>query len=516
MGTAVIVADPSVVENLNRFCDYLSILAQGRKLAGDEKQQKARDLRMGRLLGNYKPGSVKNMRSAAQSGNPDKYRRVPIHHFEDLQSNFQELVANNAQSDLRKPELEEEIVEWLTSILGAESNSAERPSPEEKPRVKTTNMGPLINGFENTQWYCYEREGSEEDEEEKISRKVLVFDRWNEEKRDKEGYFPVHLHIAEADGVRTWTGKASFEYGDGLLVGSLRSEAYEKHLHRKGQPSYTHLAIKVNESASHSFCIGHKTFVHKVNGNIVTKTIVLQKLNSEESSGKPKLFSFKDESLDLNIRIFLEKRHLNRLSSPRVKLITSKGVFDTWMKYHHHPSDNLLNRAIVGNYDVYYLEKPAATVLSKRTIEFSLSLSGNVEAKFFDKGKQDLLKGQGTENASATTMSFVLHRLNKNKLGSKQAESTYFLMLVTPEGKVDSIDTMLGIISGIRDRNRGPVARLIVLTNPDQVTYPKEQLEKYILSFLNILRDQGRARPPYDLNITKFLEIIAYINKKER
>ncbi len=415
-----------------------------------------------------------------------KTRPIPKARFKIFCKNYESKLST---LPLRTKEV---YVSWKSRLESAYLQLKEQKAIqliEPKPIVKEhTASHPFLSNIKGTVWHSYELEA------EAISKRVVKFLSIN-----KNGYCDFELRPPHK--LDYWIGDVRFIEADNLLVGICRSEA-----RKDTEAHYTHFTIQINDRSKElELCVGHKTFFSQRTKNVVTKTVILEKIKTEDYS--PEIHQFDDKTIDWKIRSFFSNRLRNRLTSPHSLSIHNHQTFETWMLRNKYVSK--VDKSIEGTYQVMYKLQPSNSTIEKDYLTISRSMSGQLLGLYEEKKHGKVVfywEGAINENVDSNTLSIFMDGPKKDSI-PQLAPKPLFLMLTVPSAVVADIDTLSGIIAGIRQGNRGAVARLVLITKCDDNRNCKDYDPEKVAQFFEKFRESSKVRPPYEDIICNFSDL---------
>jgi hypothetical protein len=437
---------------------------------------------------------------------------LPYFRFKRFCSIFEEFVKKNKDKHSLK-----EFLQWKEIIVQVyETGDPEKKikNPKAKKDSKSTiinhvKVDPFISALTGSNWHLYALENGQ------IMRRVLLF----KNTTNDNGY--CDFTISSING-QAWVGDMRFIETDKLLVGICKltdtppSGEIDKNL--VDENNYTHFAFKISlKSKAMTLSVGHMTFLSGQTSHVVTKTVILQR--ELDKPLEPKLLKFNEEihpneDFSTNIRSFFQEPLRNRLSSPHSRDIKDMKSFDDWMKGNIDASK--INSSIIGEYEVFYMRKSERTSKEELRIDYltiTTNLKQTLEARFEERREDEVLffwKGRVSENIEANTLTLYMEgplQHNGRKLDAKPL----FLMISVPGVATSKINTLTGIIAGIKSYNQGAVARLFVMKKMDDKFPTTDKEVKKIEKFFSMFKENGRVRPPVKNIISKFTDLERFI-----
>lgn len=171
-------------------------------------------------------------------------------------------------------------------------------------RKSRKQISEFIKTFEHSKWFCYTvLEGN------KLGRKTVQFSSVN-----KKGQLEVTIkHFINK--LADFTGFAEVSSEDGTLM--LHTTSYVKGKSTNYNKDYNLYYFKVLSTLDElELCIGHITFRHKHDDNIVSGAAVLQRCKENEKDFSVKKFDFKNAPVDDEILTLLRDRLPTRIETP--------------------------------------------------------------------------------------------------------------------------------------------------------------------------------------------------------
>lgn len=353
----------------------------------------------------------------------------------------------------------------------------------------------VLKSFEGTRWHCFENC------EKGLARKILTFNEF-----DSDTSLSVTFRQAE-EGSREWQGSARCDYSQEFLIINL--------VNKKTRRNYTHFMIRLDDNhKSMTVCSGHKTYEHLLYKNIVTKTVILQKVKDDAELGIAQELSRDDPSIDWGIREFLQNRLRNRMSSPRKKVIVNLEVLREWISKSRERQEEIeseLPKKLTGVYHLFYriwpygepgLQKDIIS-LKETGVEYLHELSPNKPIKW---------EGFAICNFITKTLTVNLYgpvgtsSARKRKPDSK--DKPVFVMLSIPPEETEEFDTLVGVAAGVRDQDNGAVGRAVVAIKlEDNGSYPTNFDIQKLEDFFDAYAERSWARPPAQTRVFMFRDI---------
>ena len=357
-----------------------------------------------------------------------------------------------------------------------------------------------LQNFVDTKWYCYERTLNG------IGRKSIEFDN----KLDENKKIKVTVYTTDKK-YAPWTGIAYCDITqDYLLIETTNSVT---------QSDNTNYMIRIEKNCIDlTLCVGHVTFQHANHKNVVTKTVLLEKI-LDKSAADSKEFDLSDNTkneIGEEIYKFLFNRDKNRLSSPHDKIIINKQVLKEW-----HASNDIhklynRNNHLIGEYDIFYAKDPvfrselSGLSLTKDTLTISENSDLDLIASYTHEIEKDKpIKWQGDVNSSQVTkvVTIFLHGpyldVSNDVKSFIQTDKPICLVLNIPVGE-RPFDTLAGIVTGVSDDDLGVISLLVVAVKKSTDIVSLPDYVNQVESFFSFYAVQSWIKPPEDTNISRF------------
>jgi len=393
--------------------------------------------------------------------------------------------------------------QWKAKVIQKNEN---RLAVEKKSKlIKVKKPRPVFKDrrFIESKWYCYERRDFGGKVE--IAKSLIEFGRFN-----NKGIIDIKLQFAERR-IADWIGHGFFNDKDGILSINLNTG---------NGNDYTHFLFRIDtRDKDISLCIGHKTFSTEEHSNIVSKTILIERI-TDKGLFKPSLglFSFRSPSIPGEICRFLSVREKNRMSSPHSFVISNLNLLDAWLKENEvRPSVRI--SSLVGKYSVYYTVKEILDFKIDR-LEICKSDRARIIAKYIhmlDDGEKEEHEGEVLINYTTGIMTLILHGPQVQEEDGKiniYDNRPIVLIITIPSQETQVIEVLTGIIAGTRDYNDGIVARLTVLVKEGKAKKVSIQNEELLKKYFAFFAPRGKVRPPSKRIISKFRDVEAAMQKK--
>jgi len=223
-----------------------------------------------------------------------EFKRSPYYDY--LQANLQK---HKTQLLL----LEKEFGKRATEIRGRNKQS----------KIKSTSKNPIIQKFENTNWHVYHRlevSGG------KLGQQTLKFGKFN-----RQGECRIELNHFDMDKWPPHRGIAIFNAHDRILILSTHMSKNKGKGHQ--YEGYAHYLFRFDGPLDElEVCLGHLSFKHKRQNEIVTKTGIMVLCGPNETDFTEKKFDFTDENISPGIRKYLSNLSKNEIRTP-MKMITN-------------------------------------------------------------------------------------------------------------------------------------------------------------------------------------------------
>jgi hypothetical protein len=345
--------------------------------------------------------------------------------------------------------------------------------------------------FTNTVWYGFERKL--ENGKDKILKTKFKFGSYGSGKLIDVIFFTENSESAE------WKGKAFISHTDATLSISLTTEQGSHYLH-----FLFRIETRV-ESAS--LWIGHKTYSTEEYGNIVSKTILLQKEGSKDATPNFGILDYKSIDVPRQIAEFLSLKEKNRMSSPHGDVvINSLDKLISWSE--NKRSEDIKFKALFGNYQVYY-KINEKEYIDSLIIEIKNKKPHAKYTHIKDDDEIEIHEGEVSINFTTKRLTLFLHGpiIEDNPVCDAEDDVPLILILQIPPKGTTVIEVLTGIITGSKDNGEGIVARLTMLVKCDDATQLSDERKTSIEKYFKLFQNQSKVRPPKGLIISKFKEL---------
>jgi len=478
-----------------------------------ERQEKAKWTERADWLGVGVKAAVNYFRATGEGKRQNPWTRRS---FNSFCKRF-DMEAKNANKQIRQKY--EQWKQELTEIYNQPTIKRKANAASSKKVVINHGADSFLKVLEGTYWYCYEAEGDV------IRQKVIHF---TGATPGKNGCLDFTYTFNDGDGQVKFEGDMRFIDADSLLVGICRNMStsglidWENKPHdERAEVHYTHFAFPIkNKSEQLTLCIGHKTFYNSEQGNVVTKSVILEKVLQIIPEPIPGKYDPKQKMINEDIRKYLSDRKLNRISTPHQVQVYNEKKLTAFFRRQSQMNDRKyrVDRTIIGVYDFIYclfVDPHKGNVpIIKRKFEIIQLPDGLFQGKYTElvqvaennetKEEEHDWTGLIYENADTDTLNMVLNGpYLKGKL--LPVSTPLFILLYVSTKKACKIDTVTGIAMHIREPNAGPVARLILLTKQEK--YDTKLIEDFFVKF----KEGARVRPPNDRIAMQFSDIIAIV-----
>lgn len=187
--------------------------------------------------------------------------------------------------------------------------------------------------FVGTSWYSYEN--NYQSRHEGLIRDIVTI-----HEKNKEGFYTAKIKIYEKT-YENYSGIVSIDKSyTHLIFTFVTTETYQGHVH---------LLMQIGNGTKPMLCLGNKTFISITHKQIVSKSIIWEKLEDLNKS-EPKFLEYESDeykNLEQPIKTYLKENRINRLTSPKW-VITNTEDLEIWLQSNSTPS--ILNepREILG------------------------------------------------------------------------------------------------------------------------------------------------------------------------
>lgn len=365
----------------------------------------------------------------------------------------------------------------------------------------------VLSQFEKTQWHCFERH------QEAIGRNLFTF------KHVRVNSKEIDVDIDSTDPLlHKWTGKGYLDKSQNYLC--IQTE-YSK---QSGHFPTNYLFRIDSDSKEIKLCIGHETFIHKRDMNVITKTVVMKKLFPPEK-GSSKIFLLEDgsakASIESNIYRFLRDRKQNRLASPRSIPITNEKDLDEWFRKNDTEKKKSLIYFTKGNYTLCYQKDEVLGTITQDKLWIRENSNSDIDVYYSHRiGDVHDQMYKGNITYSALTHAVFITLLGPLENNEAKNSSPVFLILNIPSSS-RNFQVLTGIISGIRDEHDGPISLLTCVVKRNDNEVGSEQDKVYTENKIKndpIIKDDPDEMPKIDEDlftltndeievITKFFKI---------
>lgn len=357
----------------------------------------------------------------------------------------------------------------------------------------------ILDSFANTTWISYERL-----DKKRIAAKKIEF-----------GSFDGPVWLVEISynyngAPQLWQGTVSYNSVDGTLVIAVLGNLAE----RRG---YVHYLIDVEQAGKkNEICIGHVTYKHPKNLNIVSKTTVIHKADNKESI-TARAYDLNDAVIPSEIAEFFEIRLLNRLSSPHRKSVTDLKSLRSWIDQKKYSKDSI-HPGIFGSYKVFFKREPSEDEI--HTGVLSIENEGPYNTKLSYKIGQEksvVLLGRGYVDfvSKSFCVSLQLEQdQDELRLGSPKRNAETFLIIAIPSRDTDSVEALVGIATGVRDQNRGTVSRMMVFIKTNKDKLPTSFKQQIVKNFFSEFKNRSWIRPPISSHVPIVYRISHLVESK--
>lgn len=371
-------------------------------------------------------------------------------------------------------------------------------SDKELKQKKSTN---LLSKFVLTNWACFELDGDE-----KITKKLLQFG-----ELDKDGLCEVFFHLShESHGSNPLklAGKAKFISGNELIVATLENTILDKAY------EYTHFTIMVDGKIENiELCLGHKTFVHYKTGNIVTKSIVLEKL-VELSLTPQKFLRWGTVRIKQRLFEYFKDREFSRLAFMRDARISNYDDFSRWIHEAYPPS--VVSDRLEAEYKIFVPDKSGNPICyGYINISPYTETVGNL---IKNKKDNQVWVGRAEENLENATLTFILNgpfkynelefveHLDVYRSRSKKYISPIIIALqVSYE---DTYDTLVGTIADSWDeKSKSSRCHLAVLKKEGKYGTDSKYHKFNHVYDVNIIKDFFKKYSQMTIEVSKEIAV---------
>lgn len=311
----------------------------------------------------------------------------------------------------------------------------------------------------------------------------------------------LNVKIGTSKGDRrSWTGEAYFDRLKDVLV--ILSQDKEN-------TYITNYMFKLDRKAPDiTLLIGHMTFLQDINNNIVSKSVILERDTAKEV--KPQLVSLASAKKDYpEIYEYLKDRRMNRISSPHSQNISSKKDLKKWQTDNMSNRNKEINEGIFTKWKIYYKKdlKDTPTI-----DEIEISKNGEVEYTHkVESGGERKWIGEMTFSQKTRNIFIALKDEDDKGPNSQNQSNSIFIILNVPGG-YRSLDTLIGIISGVTDDFDTCVGMLIVAIRVGKSANIGVNVDTVVESFFRKYQDKPSILPP-KFPIGNISELDEYLKK---
>lgn len=426
-------------------------------------------------------------------------KRLPKYAFD----NFCEAV-NQFQESISVSSIDAKTNKWLKEFISWKKLIKELNNNGTRKETKdgTVSKSPLRistvddKRFVDSVWYGYERKL--ESGQHKILKTKFKFGKYG------TGNLIDVVMYTDNEELSEWKGKGFVSHTDTTLSISLTTDQGSHYLHFL-------FRIETRDKSA-SLWIGHKTYSTEEYGNIVSKTILLQKEGSKEATPNFGILDYKSIDAPKQITEFLSLKEKNRMSSPHGDVvINSLDKLVSWTE--NKRSEDIKFKALFGIYQVYY-KINEKEYIDSLIIEIRNKKPHAKYTHIKDDDEVEIHEGEVSVNFTTKRLTLFLHGpiVEENQAYDIEDDRPLILILQIPLRETKTIELLTGIITGSKDNDQGIVARLTVLVKTDQVKLSQDQ-KKNIEKYFSLFQNQSKVRPPKGLVISKFKELNELINK---
>jgi len=353
----------------------------------------------------------------------------------------------------------------------------------------------ILHSFENTAWYIYSRSADS------FERMIIKFGDLDFDK------IPVIVTMPEK-GMFPWQG---FAYTDATKK-FLSIQTFNR-----GVPNAlpTNYLIRINDTEEAiDICIGHMTFVSQIFQNVVTKTIVLEKVKDAHEHSARKLYDAEKDNLkpqdmiSSSISRYLNNEGAVRLTTPHSRIITNINQLEGWLNENEELKRDARNVNIPGEYQIFYKRNPEDKDLTDDKLDIRENSSADLEAFYFHKVDKEQ-QWKGSVSYSPITRAIFIALSGPLKKNYSENISSIFIILNLPSGERD-FEVLTGIISGIRDNYDGSIGLLVVAVKKSKVNKNSQEVKNALMPFFNRNADAARIMTP-SFPVAKFEDLQQHI-----
>lgn len=353
----------------------------------------------------------------------------------------------------------------------------------------------IIELFEGKKWFLYERVYRG------IERHIMSFTKGVDSNT-------LSVAVKSMDQINSpWTGSAHFDESKSFLI----IQTTKSRVHNSSPATYL---IRVdNEAGNIDLCIGHVTLAKRSTKNIISKTVMLQRIFGKDRSIRLitwEAIAKKKRLVDPNIVRFFEDKAANRLTSPHSSIILNLKTLQEWHEQNDKIKREQRNSAIIGTYSIFYRGEMFKQGLTEDTLTIKENMSCDLTANYSHALDEDnIQESVGPVIYSPTTKSAFIHLTGP--IGKSEIEKTnsIFLILNLPPGE-KQFHVLTGIASGIRDTYDGCISLMVLAVQQKEKTTPIKKNDKKVVEFFKTFAHRALIIPP-QIPVSSFKDLAASI-----
>ncbi|MEO8173652.1 MAG: hypothetical protein ABI581_11235 [Sediminibacterium sp.] len=301
-----------------------------------------------------------------------------------------------------------------------------------------------------SQWVLYERSGEKDSDGSlrKISVGRILFSRGRK-------HVEVEMRTKMDDAVRIRIGIATVDLHSTFLFLDMINEK-DPHQRRANMV----LSLITEDPPSQSLMVGHFTFYSRLFEHLLSKTVVLERIDSE-TDNHVKIGDYSPLSDEYNkhipeeIRQFLYPRIMNRMSLPK-ETISNIDSLRSFLKKKKAEKISEKILLLCQDYYVYYMKKGSL-------VEDNLSIKHNTEEFSIDahykhsanKASPKKWLGKVYHNGSKQGISL---ELSNEKRKDGEDDPILLIFWIPSSDNIPNYECFPGLISGLEDDTRGPIS----------------------------------------------------------